>query len=136
MTRRQQRHVLSALLASAISGLVLPQAVVAADMPVKAPIYKAPVLAPVYNWTGFYLGGHIGGAWSDIALTDNNLNGVSWNPGGTGFVGGAQAGYNLQAGNLLFGVEGDFDWTTFTGRTGPIVTPLGLVQASANKDSI
>src|ERR1700682_4892050 len=27
----------------------------AADMPLKAPVFKA-----VYNWTGFYLGGHVG----------------------------------------------------------------------------
>jgi outer membrane immunogenic protein len=32
----------------------------AADMPVKAPLYKAPPPAPVYNWTGFYLGGSVG----------------------------------------------------------------------------
>src|SRR5712672_2817598 len=34
----------------------------AADMPVKAPPMAAPVM---YNWTGFYIGGHIGGAWRD-----------------------------------------------------------------------
>jgi opacity protein-like surface antigen len=122
-----------ALVTSAILGLGLPQAATAADLPVKTPIYKAPIAPAVYNWTGFYLGGHIGGAWSNIALTDNDL-GVSWKPGGTGFIGGVQAGYNLQAGNFLYGIEGDFDWTTFKGATGPISTSLGLIQASASKD--
>jgi outer membrane immunogenic protein len=30
----------------------------AADMPV-----KAPVVAPVYSWTGFYIGANVGGGW-------------------------------------------------------------------------
>ena len=42
----------------------------AADMPArtytKAPVYTAP--AQIYNWTGFYIGGHVGGAFAgDIA---------------------------------------------------------------------
>jgi opacity protein-like surface antigen len=127
------RTTVFVLLTCAIFGIGAPQAALAADLPVKAPVNQAPT--PVYNWTGFYLGANIGGAWSDGTLTDNNL-GASWNPGGTGFIGGVQAGYNLQAGNFLFGVEGDFDGTTFTGTTGPVATPLGLVQASANKNWI
>src|SRR4029079_8770149 len=39
-----------------------------------APYYnKAPAYAaPLYNWTGFYLGGHLGGAFS----SSNNFNGL------------------------------------------------------------
>src|SRR6266852_727612 len=51
----------------------------AADMPArtytKAPAYTAPEV--VYNWTGFYIGGHIGGAFAG-----NNNNGVLF-PGNT-----------------------------------------------------
>jgi opacity protein-like surface antigen len=90
------------LLTSAISALALSQTASAADKLVKAPIYKAPIVAPVYNWTGLYVGGNVGGAWSGIMLTDNNV-GASLNPGGTGFIGGAQAGYNVQAGSFLYG---------------------------------
>jgi outer membrane immunogenic protein len=39
----------------------------AADMPVKAP----PPPAPVYSWTGFYLGASVGGRWSDPTWTTN-----------------------------------------------------------------
>src|SRR5215831_6868245 len=127
------RNIYFVLSASAILELGVAQAVTAADRSVKAPVYKAPVPAPVYSWTGFYLGGNIGGAWSDITLTDNAI-GVSWNPGGTGFIGGPQAGYNVQVGNFLYGIEGDFDWSTFRGTTAPISTSLGLVQASTTKD--
>ena len=34
----------------------------------KAPVYAA----PIYNWTGFYIGGHVGGAFSG----SNNFNGL------------------------------------------------------------
>jgi opacity protein-like surface antigen len=78
----------------------------AADMPVKA----APILPPPYNWSGFYLGANLGGAWTSGSLNipGNNLYG-----GLTEFIGGVQAGYNFQAGHLLFGVEGDFDGVTY-----------------------
>jgi hypothetical protein len=48
-------------LSSAIALLVLAQAASAADQRVKAPIRKAPVAAPVYDWSGLYAGAHIGG---------------------------------------------------------------------------
>ena len=47
----------------------------AADIP--RPVYKAPVAAPVYNWSGFYLGGQAGGAFSDSTwATDATINGL------------------------------------------------------------
>jgi opacity protein-like surface antigen len=78
----------------------------AADLPVKAP----PALPPPYNWSGFYLGANLGGAWTSgsLPIPGNNLYG-----GITEFIGGVQAGYNFQAGSLLLGVEGDFDGATF-----------------------
>ncbi|HEY6328885.1 MAG TPA: outer membrane protein [Blastocatellia bacterium] len=126
------KSVYVALSSSAIFMIGLPHTAITADLRVKAP-YKAPIVAPLYNWTGLYVGGNIGGAWSDITLTDN-VTSVTWNPGGTGFIGGLQAGYNFQAGNFLYGIEGEFDWSTFKGTTGPISTSLGLVQASTRKD--
>lgn len=71
-----------------------------------------PVFAPL--WQGFYLGGHLGGAWSNTNLYDNftyvgdpTYNGTL---GGTGLIGGAQAGYNFQRGNFVFGLEGDIGY--------------------------
>ncbi len=92
----------------------------AADMPVKAP----PVLSPPYNWSGFYLGANVGGAWTNGSLNipGNNLYG-----GLTEFIGGVQAGYNFQVGHLLFGVEGDFDGATFGHPALPTPT-LGSVS--------
>src|SRR5262245_66098672 len=80
----------------------------AADMPTKA--LPGPVSVPPYNWSGFYVGANFGGAWTSGSLNipDNNFYG-----GITEFIGGVQAGYNFQAGNLLLGVEDEFDGAIF-----------------------
>ena len=80
----------------------------AADMAVKAP---PPPPVPMFSWTGFYVGGNIGGAWSNSNWTDtlfltrfnnNNNNGI--------FIGGGQIGGNYQVGQFVIGGEWDFDW--------------------------
>jgi outer membrane immunogenic protein len=81
----------------------------AADIPRPAPTYKAPVMAPVYNWNGFYIGGNIGWAFGNSSAT-YNPTGLTWDIGKNGFMGGLQAGYNWQAGAFVFGIEGEFDW--------------------------
>ncbi|WP_439368256.1 outer membrane protein [Bradyrhizobium sp. DASA03120] len=83
-----------------------------------------PVPAPAYNWSGFYVGANLGGAWTrgHLNIRGNNLYG-----GLTEFIGGVQAGYNFQAGHLLFGVEGDFDGATFGHPALPTPT-LGSVS--------
>lgn len=92
----------------------------AADLPVKAPA----ALPPPYNWSGFYLGPNLGGAWTSgsLPISVNNLYG-----GITEFIGGGQAGYNFQAGHFLVGVEGDFDGATFGHSVLPTPT-LGTVR--------
>jgi outer membrane immunogenic protein len=64
----------------------------------KAPAY----IAPIYNWTGFYIGGHIGGAFSG----DNSLSGSDGR-----FLGGVQGGADYQFGNnWVLGVEAQYSW--------------------------
>jgi outer membrane immunogenic protein len=94
---------------------VIPVAASAADLPVKAPVYKAPVVAR-YNWTGFYAGGNIGYSWghSDVTVESAELLlgavGASLHP--KGIIGGLQAGYNWQASrNWVWGLETDFQWS-------------------------
>jgi outer membrane immunogenic protein len=95
-------------------GAVTPA--MAADLPIKAPIYKAPVAA-VYNWTGCYAGGNIGYSWGR-ARGDFNApelgvlglptsNSISHNL--DGLIGGAQIGCNRQVDNKwVLGLEADF----------------------------
>jgi opacity protein-like surface antigen len=93
----------------------------AADMVVKA---RPPAPPPPYNWSGFYIGGNFGGAWSNGSLNISNNN---FYDGLTEFIGGFQTGYNFQFGHLLLGVQGDFDGATFSHPALPTPT-LGSVS--------
>jgi outer membrane immunogenic protein len=78
----------------------------AADLAVKAPIYKAPPPPVILSdWAGFYLGIHGGGGWADNKFTVFPQDNVT----GTGGLIGGHAGYNWQFGSVVAGVEGDFD---------------------------
>jgi outer membrane immunogenic protein len=105
----------------AVAALVVAQGATAADLSV-APLYKAPppVMAPAYNWSGFYLGINGGGGWGhsywDASATRINTSG--------GMVGGT-AGYNWQLGNAVLGIEGDIDWANLKGTNTSTLCPLG-----------
>jgi outer membrane immunogenic protein len=103
-----------------LAGLLIAGAAQAADMPIKAP----PRAPEAFNWTGFYLGAHVGGAWgtieSEIPL-DRGAFPVSSHTV-NGFVAGGQLGYNFQVNPwLVLGVEGQFSWTDAKGSTPCIV---------------
>jgi outer membrane immunogenic protein len=106
---------LTSVVAAAIS-IAVTQSASAADLPAKAPIYKA-APAPVFDWTGFYLGGYVGVAASQSRGYDPTLTNVgTLEHTGYGFTGGGTIGYNWQLGNALFGnkwvlgVEGDIGY--------------------------
>jgi outer membrane immunogenic protein len=88
-------------------------AATAADLPVRvAPPTVPPVayVQPVYNWSGFYVGGHIGGGFADSSWSDP-FTGANNTFNKLGFLGGGQVGANIQFNALVLGVEGDFSWT-------------------------
>src|ERR1043166_6027970 len=66
-------------LATSVGVLILAALpAMAADLPVRIPT-KAPVMvAPVYNWTGCYLGGYVGGASAGRDVTAQDLNGYNY----------------------------------------------------------
>ena len=101
----------------------------AADLPMKAPMF-AP--APVFSWTGFYVGGHVGAGWGttesniDVGrtLVSNGIDPVALalvlplaQTQMNGFLGGIQAGYNWQSGLIVFGIEGDFSGADIKGNS-------------------
>ena len=74
----------------------------------KAPVYSAP--AVVYNWTGFYIGGHIGGAWRDNNTFGNN-NGFGNNNNSARFIAGIQGGADYQfAQSWVLGIEANYSF--------------------------
>lgn len=107
----------------AVSTTIFAQGASAADMPVKAP--QAPIAPPLYNWTGFYVGGHAGYFWGRTRVEED---GVVTEPNAktNGFVGGVLGGYNWQTGPVVLGIEGDFGWSNAHG-TGTVTPPAPTV---------
>jgi len=93
--------------------------------PADAALASAAPVAPM-NWTGFYVGGHLGGAigndrWSDpfgptISFGLVNVAGFGDTVHGTGPAGGAQAGINWQSGPWVIGLQGDWSATDIRGE--------------------
>jgi outer membrane immunogenic protein len=80
----------------------------AADLPRKMPV-KAPP-APVWSWTGFYVGGYYGTSASQSEAT-SALRGGTAEANDTGYSGGATVGYNWQFSPIgLLGIEGDIGY--------------------------
>ena len=87
---------------------------------------------PIFTWSGFYIGGNIGAAWSNSTLTDD-ASVLSYTQSHSGFIGGGQLGYNYQIRNLVLGIEWDFDWTSI-GETRNGLFLGNAFQASADTD--
>jgi outer membrane immunogenic protein len=96
-------------------GIAVPAS--AADLPRKGPAVAPVAVAPIFNWTGFYIGGHIGWAHTDKEI-NHNFDPLFFDVHRRdhemdGFLGGGQIGFNWQTGALVFGVEGQFSWVDF-----------------------
>ena len=90
----------------------------------KAPAYTAPQV--VYNWTGFYVGGHVGGAFAG----NNSLQGSD-----ARFLGGVPGGFDYQfAPNWVMGVEAQYSWLPNSNNNG-VLFPGGTLVTS-NTDQI
>ena len=118
----------------ALGALALGTGASAADLPVKA----APLAPPVYDWSGFYIGGVAGYGFGNQNL--NNALGpagfadftTNWEAHGP--MAGGEAGYNWMIGNILFGIEGDGLWTNIQGQDNFALTDInGLPMNDANK---
>src|SRR6476659_7540278 len=124
---RLARIALLATAASAVS-----EYAVAADLPAGMEPVAPVAYVPAFSWTGFYLGGELGWIQTNaqyttgalllgapcVVTSGSNKNGLSY---------GVLAGYNYQVGQLVLGVEGDFEgWTVgqirYTAITGDFLT--------------
>ena len=135
------------LLAVSLAGLaVLSGSALAADLPPAAPAYKAPaVVAPAYNWSGFYLnagGGY--GMWNaDTQVFFPGgacLTCVVDTFGGRGYFGTAGGGYDFQLGGLgmgawnptiVVGLLGDYNFESFKGTTDVVGAAVAQIKETA-----
>jgi len=106
----------------------------AADMPV-----KARPMAPVgYNWTGCYIGAHVGYGWGHATNTDdpssNWFLGQAVDVNGNGLLGGGQIGCDYQfTSNFVIGIQGDLAAAGISGSTLVNAAPI-TVNAHAKTD--
>jgi outer membrane immunogenic protein len=132
----------------------------AADLPVKAPVYKVPALAE--SWAGFYIGAGVGLRASDTNVNVNTATDTTAPPvlqnmfvgancfaglpcvtghpfNGTAFRASSYLGYNWQVGRTVLGVEGDFGFadqtTTLAGGAYP-ATPFSTGGSPSNAFSV
>jgi outer membrane immunogenic protein len=116
----------------------------AADLPART-YTKAPAVVPVpvYNWTGCYVGGNLGGDWSRARTSE--ILGGTWlttnsaadtaaiqangSPGinASGVTVGGQIGCNWQTGNFVYGIEGD---GMYTGLSSTVTTTIAALPTA------
>ena len=95
----------------------------AADLPVKAPVAPVAPVAVAPSWTGFYIGGEVGGRWSNSTWTtyalvvpngpiSNRTGDIPASFSGSSVRAGGYLGYNWQvAPAWVLGIEGDVAWS-------------------------
>jgi len=125
--RRDGENAMKKLLLATVGlmaiGIAAPAS--AADMAVKA-APPPPVIAPIYNWTGFYIGGN--GGWGDSHSCWDFVGpgGIVFSEGcrdRSGGVIGGQIGYRWQSASWVFGVEAQGDWADLSNTRLSLINP-------------
>jgi outer membrane immunogenic protein len=121
------------LLAAAVVALTGSQAASAADLGRPPPPVYVPPAAPPFSWTGWYIGGNLGVAWTQGSVSDSFGNSFS-NAQQAVFIGGGQVGANYQINWLVIGGEADFDWlaNNHNSSNAVVVPSVGALQVSTN----
>jgi len=141
------------LLGTVAAAAVVVSPALAADLPTKAPILKAPPVVAVFNWTGCYIGAYGGGAWGgDVDTHDPRSQGGAF-PAGTFYnaptantvnggafsvdlrssaIAGGTLGCNWQAPGSAFvwGIEGEGGYLRL--RSKNVIDPFSV---NANNDT-
>ena len=77
----------------------------------------APAYVPFFTWNGFYVGINAGYGFGQSQWTDTVTQASTGNFNVNGGLVGGTVGYNLQFGTVVFGLEGDIDWSNIKGST-------------------
>jgi outer membrane immunogenic protein len=143
-------RTMTALIGASALSLACGPVAFASDLAVKAPALKAlAAAAPVSNWTGFYIGGTAGAAWTSADVTLDPVNGTPANyrpqdlPGiaalgsadlsATDVIFGGKLGYNYQFSAWVAGIEADFSYLHFDKSINVVGNPFpGFAAGTAN----
>lgn len=108
------------LLLAGVAIAALASSAQAADLGGPRGPIAAAVVAPVFNWSGFYLGAQVGGTWfnnrtSEFITATGAFNGFSQSFSGSGIAGGVHAGVNYQMNMFVLGAEADIEYSGVSG---------------------
>ena len=106
----------------------------AADLPMPPAYQPPPVVVPVYNWTGFYVGVNGGYGWGNqdpFNLLTNRFDQFSV-PFSGGMFGGTFGG-QIQSGHVVMGIEADIDWANINGSATVIPTIGGALPGGCQR---
>lgn len=111
------------LLLIASTLVLMPATAFAADLPSATAAQNSNLTAMemaspsrVVDWTGAYVGLHVGGGRSSVDWTYTS-NSSTADHNGAGVIGGVQAGYNYQVGQWVVGAEADISASGIEGKT-------------------
>jgi outer membrane immunogenic protein len=110
-----RRHLLNGVAAAAIT-VAVGGVAVAADMPVRHAVKAPDPALAIFDWSGFYVGGHLGYGRARTSLSGDQT--ASLSP--SGVVGGMHIGQNWQANTFVFGWEADLSATGWSKRAAGI----------------
>jgi outer membrane immunogenic protein len=118
--------------------LALSGSAFAADLPARMPV-KAPMVAPVWSWTGYYVGVNAGYGFSrdreiqttgqvpaNVATVADGARPPFVNLDPSGFIGGGQIGYNWQTGSWVFGIEADLQYSDINEEINVVTTGVAF----------
>ncbi len=133
MQRAVKRFLIAGALALAAGGQAFAADLPPAPMSPRAPAAYVPMPIPYYNWTGFYVGGNIGGIFTSGPTSTDTFGSTFASTSSQSFLGGGQVGVNYQFwGGAVLGVEADFDWlpNTKNGYTATNGASTAVVNAN------
>ncbi len=111
-----------ALLAGTALVMFVSGSAMAADLsrppPGPAPVYSKAPMAPLFSWSGCYIGVEGGGIWGSAHNTSFDpllLGDITGSYNLSGWLIGGTLGCNYQVGQFVFGLEGDDSWTNKNG---------------------
>jgi outer membrane immunogenic protein len=130
------KKILLTVAGLAALGLATPAS--AADLAAKPYVKAPPMVAPVYDWSGFYIGANAGYGWSNRCLDVTAINGAGVfdaegcrNAGGG--VAGGQIGYRWQwGGGWVFGLEAQGDWANLRNSNASLFFPGDTWKTQTN----
>lgn len=94
--------------------------------PGPAPVYTKAPPAPLFTWTGCYVGGNGGGIFVRSESTDVGAAAAEGSVDFSGALGGGQIGCNYQFSAWVVGIQGDWDWSGASGSFTNALVPAEI----------